>query len=79
MRNEACLKQMPLILLRSAVLANRRWSWILVSLLAGVPQFANANTDVVYFHNGDRLTGDIKSLERGKLRFKTAATNTISC
>ena len=38
---------------------------------------ADAN-DVVTFINGDRLTGEVKSLERGKLRFKTAATDTIS-
>jgi len=37
-----------------------------------------AKTDVVIFVNGDRLTGEVKSLERGKLRFKTAATDTIS-
>jgi len=39
---------------------------------------AAAKTDVVIFVNGDRLTGEVKSLERGKLRFKTAATDTIS-
>jgi len=39
---------------------------------------AVAKTDVVVFVNGDRLTGEVKSLERGKLRFKTAATDTIS-
>ena len=39
---------------------------------------ASANTDVVIFDNGDRLTGEVKSLERGKLRFKTDATGTIS-
>ncbi|MCH7830734.1 MAG: DUF481 domain-containing protein [Proteobacteria bacterium] len=39
---------------------------------------ANANTDVVVFTNGDRLTGEVKLLERGKLSFKTAATDTIS-
>lgn len=39
---------------------------------------ASANTDVVIFDNGDRLTGEVKSLERGRLRFKTAATDTIS-
>jgi len=37
-----------------------------------------ADSDVVTFVNGDRLTGELKSLERGKLRFKTAATDTIS-
>ena len=37
-----------------------------------------AQTDVVIFNNGDRLTGAVKSLERGRLRFKTDATGTIS-
>ena len=37
-----------------------------------------AKTDGVIVVNGDRLTGEVKSLERGKLRFKTAATDTIS-
>ncbi|MGI9272291.1 MAG: DUF481 domain-containing protein [Woeseiaceae bacterium] len=35
-------------------------------------------TDVLIFLNGDRLTGEVKSLERGKLRFNTDATGTIS-
>jgi hypothetical protein len=48
-----------------------------LSMLALPPAFA-AKTDVVTFGNGDRLTGEVKSLERGKLRFKTAATDTIS-
>ncbi len=43
-------------------------------LFAGI---AYANTDVVIFKNGDRLTGEVKSLERGRLRFKTEATDTI--
>ncbi len=54
------------------------WSWVLASLLVGASQFASAETDVVFFHNGDRLTGEVKSLERAILRFKTAATDTIS-
>ncbi len=44
-------------------------------LFTGISQ---ANTDVVIFNNGDRLTGEVKSLERGRLRFKTDATDTIS-
>jgi hypothetical protein len=39
---------------------------------------ASANTDVVTFDNGDRLTGEFKRLERGKLYLKTDATDTIS-
>jgi hypothetical protein len=36
-----------------------------------------ASEDVVIFDNGDRLTGEVKSLERGKLRFDSPATGTI--
>jgi len=39
---------------------------------------ANADTDIVVFENGDRLTGELKSMERGQLRFDTDATGTIS-
>jgi len=55
----------------------KRSKWLLMLVLAG-PIEAAADTDVVVFDNGDRLTGEIKSLERGKLRFKTEATDTIS-
>ena len=41
------------------------------------PGIAGDKTDVVIMKNGDRLTGDVKSLERGKLRFDTDATGTI--
>jgi hypothetical protein len=33
--------------------------------------------DVVHFGGGDRLTGEVKGLERGKLSFETDATGTI--
>lgn len=51
--------------------------WLIALVLVG-PLLASANTDVVVFDNGDRLTGELKSLQRGKLRFKTEATDTIS-
>ncbi len=38
---------------------------------------AIAATDVVVFKNGDRLTGEVKGLERGQLSFDTDATGTI--
>jgi hypothetical protein len=42
------------------------------------PGFAfAAHTDVIVFDNGDRLTGEVKSLQRGKRNFKTEATGTI--
>jgi len=37
-----------------------------------------AGTDVVEFVNGDRLTGEAKSLDRGRLQFDTDATGVIS-
>jgi len=47
-------------------------------IVLSTPAIAADMTDVVIFVNGDRLTGEFKSLERGRLRFKTAAMDTIS-
>jgi hypothetical protein len=44
--------------------------------LAGTA-WAAPKTDVIVLVNGDRLTGEVKGLERGKLSFKTDATGTI--
>ena len=52
--------------------------WCLLIALAAMPALSAPKTDVVIFNNGDRLTGEVKSLERGRLRFKTDATDTIS-
>ena len=52
--------------------------WPLMLVFFSMPAAAADKTDVVVFDNGDRLTGELKSLERGKLRFKTDATDTIS-
>ncbi len=49
-----------------------------IILVFVLPSQGWANTGVVYFQNGDRLTGEVKSLERGLLRFKTDATGTIA-
>ncbi len=66
---------------------SRHWGWkaqicsaiSMVSIIALLtPTMAAAREDVVIFDNGDRLTGEVKSLERGRLRFKTEATDTIS-
>jgi hypothetical protein len=53
----------------------------LLTVILSLTMFAaltHANTDVVIFQNGDRLTGEVKSLEKGLLRFKNDATGTIS-
>ena len=47
-------------------------------LILTISTHAAANTDVVIFENGDRLTGEVKSLARGLLRFKNDAVGTIS-
>ncbi|MDJ0840872.1 MAG: DUF481 domain-containing protein [Acidobacteriota bacterium] len=48
----------------------------LAMILTARPGSAN-RTDIVVLSNGDRLTGDIKIMERGKLKFKTDATDNI--
>jgi hypothetical protein len=42
---------------------------ILLNLFVGLTAFA-ANDDVVVMKNGDRMTGELKSLQRGQLSFK---------
>jgi hypothetical protein len=43
-----------------------------------IPSFLQAErTDVVILNNGDRITGEIKKLERGKLEYKTDDVGTI--
>jgi hypothetical protein len=51
---------------------------LLVFAILSMPTFAAPKTDIVIFNNGDKLTGEIKSLKRGRLSFNTDATGTIS-
>jgi hypothetical protein len=51
---------------------------IFSAMLAFAEPATAASTDTVIIDNGDQLTGEVKSLERGLLRFKTDATGTIS-
>src|SRR5678816_1079029 len=39
--------------------------------LSALTARANSNEDVVVLKNGDRMTGEIKGLQRGELRFKS--------
>jgi len=41
------------------------------------PQLYAAKTDLVFLNNGDRITGEVKGLERGKLEFSTDHMGTI--
>ena len=42
-----------------------------------LPASAAPKTDIVIFKNGDKLTGELKSLKRGQLNLNTDATGTI--
>jgi hypothetical protein len=46
--------------------------------LSSLPASAAPKTDIVIFKNGDKLTGEIKSLQRGRLNLNTDATGTIA-
>jgi hypothetical protein len=67
---------------RKQVLRPRRatlMAWLLSAMLAPVGAVEAApKTDVVYFTNGDRLTGEIKGLEKGKLELSTSTAGTVN-
>ena len=46
-------------------------------LLAFSPPVEAEKTDIVFLHNGDRVTGEVKSLLRGKLEFSTDHMGTV--
>ena len=49
----------------------------LATLLAVAPLDAQPRTDVITLSNGDRLTGDVERLDRGRVEFKTDDIGTI--
>ncbi len=57
-------------------------SGLRISLLLLILFFSQAvwaeKTDIVYLKNGDRITGEVKSLVRGKLEFSTDHMGTVS-
>jgi hypothetical protein len=67
----------------SAPRRNRRPSWVRIAAVAalvawtGVPASAQAKTDVVVLANGDRITGEIVRMLRGRLELKTDDAGTI--
>jgi putative salt-induced outer membrane protein YdiY len=50
---------------------------LILASLASASALAAPRTDIVVLLNGDRLTGEVKQLFRGKLRFKTDTADTI--
>ena len=51
---------------------------LLILALASAAALGAPKTDIVVFHNGDRLTGEVKGLDRGELRLSTDAAGTVS-
>lgn len=54
-----------------------RWLPILAATLLPLPGLAAPKTDVVILVNGDRITGEIKSLEHNRLKLSTDHMGTI--
>lgn len=66
--------------LRPSPKANHAFAVLLLGaalLVLSATVQAAPKTDILVFRNGDRLTGEVKGLERGKLSFNTDATGTI--
>ena len=56
----------------------RNWLVLAAALHMWSPcLYAHAKTDLIHFKNGDRLTVEIKSLQRGKLKVGTTGMGTI--
>ena len=55
--------------------ARRAGSRVIVALSGNAS--AQGKTDVVTLANGDRITGEIERLERGRLEFKTDDAGTL--
>ena len=55
-----------------------RTALIVAAILScGAPVFAQGRTDVLTLRNGDRITGEVVRLERGRLEFKTDDAGTL--
>jgi hypothetical protein len=54
-----------------------RRAFFLVVLTLATGSVWAAKTDIVYFKNGDRITGEVKGLELGKLEFSTDHMGTV--
>jgi Protein of unknown function, DUF481 len=52
-------------------------SLLLLSMFFNQSAWAE-KTDIVYLKNGDRITGEVKSMDRGKLEFSTDHMGTVS-
>jgi hypothetical protein len=54
-----------------------RGAFLLVAVLTVSAPVLAQKTDLIFLHNGDRVTGEIKELQRGELRVTTNAFGTL--
>ena len=50
---------------------------IMMVVVLDTPAHAHPKTDIVALANGDRITGEVSTLNRGRLEFKTDDEGTI--
>lgn len=50
---------------------------LIIFLLSSLSSYAGEKTDIVIFKNGDRITGEVKTLEAGLLELKTDTMGTV--
>lgn len=70
------MRPASIVSIRPASTRAERILCLLAALLLSAGAWAD-KTDVVYLVNGDRLTGEVKGLERGKLEFSTDHMGTV--
>ena len=58
--------------------SNRLLAGVLLAVAFATSGPAHGQSDIALFKNGDRLTGEIKSLDRGKVSFDTPTTGVIN-
>ena len=75
-QQERPMIELPKPINRFADLLPALLTTVIVGLLS-LPAVAAPKTDIIIFKNGDKLTGELKSVKRGILNFNTDATGTI--
>jgi hypothetical protein len=63
--------------MKTSRLSPSRFFGLLILIFAILPASAREKTDVVFLKNGDRITCEIRSLERGMLTVKTDSMSTV--
>ncbi len=72
------MKRAPIEKARGPRRSNRHLAGSLFAVALALSEAAHAQSDVAYFRNGDRLTGEIKALDRGRVSFDTPTTGVIN-